>query len=47
MSDDGKIILFPTNKIKRKIPVGEKQQSKFAEELKNIRGFSPEVQKYD
>ena len=35
MSDDGKIILFPTDKIKRKIPVGEKQQSKFAEELKN------------
>ena len=33
MNDDN-IILFPTNKIKRKVPVGEKQQSKFSEEIK-------------
>ena len=33
MNDDN-VILFPSNKIKRKVPVGEKQQSKFAEELK-------------
>ena len=33
MNDDN-VILFPTNKIKRKAPVGEKQQSKFAEEIK-------------
>ena len=33
MNDNINIILFPTNKIKRK-EVGEKQQSKFAEELK-------------
>lgn len=32
--NDENIILFPTDKIKRKIPVGEKQQSKFSEELK-------------
>ena len=33
MNDDN-VILFPTNKIKRKVPVGEKQQSKFSEEIK-------------
>jgi len=32
--NDDNIILFPTNKIKRKVPVGEKQQSKFSEEIK-------------
>ena len=34
MNDNENIILFPSDKIKRKVPVGEKQQSKFAEELK-------------
>ena len=33
MNDDN-VILFPTDKIKRKVPVGEKQQSKFSEEIK-------------
>ena len=33
MNDDN-VILFPTNKIKRKVPVGENQQSKFSEEIK-------------
>tara|TARA_B100000242_G_C42960840_1_gene445587 strand:- start:273 stop:749 length:477 start_codon:yes stop_codon:yes gene_type:complete len=32
--NDDNVILFPTNKIKRKVPVGEKQQSKFSEEIK-------------
>ena len=32
--NDENIILFPTDKIKRKVPVGDKQQSKFSEELK-------------
>tara|TARA_Y100000816_G_C25998100_1_gene521388 strand:- start:149 stop:628 length:480 start_codon:yes stop_codon:yes gene_type:complete len=34
VNDNENIILFPSDKIKRKVPVGEKQQSKFAEELK-------------
>ncbi len=34
MNDNDNVILFPTNKIKRKVPVGEKQQSKFSEEIK-------------
>tara|TARA_B100000945_G_scaffold169264_1_gene135776 strand:- start:456 stop:932 length:477 start_codon:yes stop_codon:yes gene_type:complete len=32
--NDDNVILFPTDKIKRKVPVGEKQQSKFSEEIK-------------
>jgi|TARA_B100000131_G_scaffold213357_1_gene205147 hypothetical protein len=34
VNDNDNVILFPTNKIKRKVPVGEKQQSKFSEEIK-------------